>query len=98
MTPKSQPRETSPLLPKPTNTTAQWNALSNDVVPETADAPLRDEDVERQSVNDDSVQHQGLPEVRKRMKYIFPALAIGVSTPSVHLKRTLSLTTSTRSS
>ncbi|KAJ4358887.1 hypothetical protein N0V95_002667 [Ascochyta clinopodiicola] len=35
-------------------------------------------DLERQPSNGDSFKHQGLPEVRKRMKYIFPAIAIGV--------------------
>ncbi|KAH7406206.1 major facilitator superfamily domain-containing protein [Phaeosphaeria sp. MPI-PUGE-AT-0046c] len=35
-------------------------------------------DIERQISNGDSIKHLGLPEVRKRMKYIFPAIAIGV--------------------
>ncbi|KAF2032176.1 MFS general substrate transporter [Setomelanomma holmii] len=35
-------------------------------------------DIERQTSNGDSSKHQGLPEVKKRMKYIFPAIAIGV--------------------
>lgn len=35
-------------------------------------------DIERQITNGDSHKHQGSPEMRKRMKYIFPAIAIGV--------------------
>lgn len=36
-------------------------------------------DLERQVSNGETFKHQGLPDVRKRMKYIFPAIAIGVS-------------------
>ena len=37
-------------------------------------------EVERQVSDDDpSKQYQGMPEVKQRLKYIFPALAIGVS-------------------
>ncbi|CAI6335953.1 unnamed protein product [Periconia digitata] len=37
-------------------------------------------DIERQISNDsrNSIKFQGMPEVKKRMKYIFPAIAIGV--------------------
>lgn len=37
-------------------------------------------DIERQASNGDGdmAKHQGLPEVRARMKYIFPAIAVGV--------------------
>lgn len=35
-------------------------------------------DTEQQLSNSDTSKHQGLPEVRARMKYIFPAIAIGV--------------------
>lgn len=34
--------------------------------------------LEGQDGTDDQSKHQGLPEVMKRMKYIFPAVAIGV--------------------
>lgn len=37
------------------------------------------EDIERQVSNGDAHKHQGLPEVMKSMKFIFPAIAIGVS-------------------
>jgi hypothetical protein len=36
--------------------------------------------VERRASNGDTSKHQGMPEVKKRMKYIFPAVAIGVCT------------------
>jgi len=78
--------ETSPLLPKPaSNDTTQIDS-SNDVAPEAADFHTNEEqdggDIERQISNGDSSKHQGLPEVKKRMKYIFPAIAIGVSRTS----------------
>ncbi|EUC34710.1 hypothetical protein COCCADRAFT_3916 [Bipolaris zeicola 26-R-13] len=40
--------------------------------------PDHERDIEQQASHGDSFKHQGLREVRKRMKYIFPALAIGV--------------------
>jgi hypothetical protein len=77
----SQPSETSPLLPKP-NDNAQAAVPVTDVASPDA-APLVEDqqdggDVERQTSNGDSVKHQGLPEVKKKLKYIFPAIAIGV--------------------
>jgi len=39
-----------------------------------------DEDEERQDAqNERAVQYEGLPEVKKQLKYILPAIAIGVS-------------------
>ncbi|KAF2691722.1 MFS general substrate transporter [Lentithecium fluviatile CBS 122367] len=35
-------------------------------------------DIERQDSNEEPSKHQGMPEVKKRMKYIFPAVCIGV--------------------
>ena len=38
------------------------------------------DNVERQEdAVEDAVQHQGMPEVRKQLKYILPAIAVGVS-------------------
>jgi hypothetical protein len=34
--------------------------------------------IEGQSSNGDVPKHQGMPEVKRRMKYIFPAIAVGV--------------------
>ena len=84
----STPTETSPLLPKPhQEQSAHPIDPSNGLVPEGADpyedrdeAPEEDGgDIERQVSNGDGSKHQGLPEVKRRMKYIFPAIAIGVS-------------------
>jgi hypothetical protein len=79
----SRPSETSPLLPKPDDN-AHCNDPVDNVAPISAHTPDGNEqdggDIERQVSNGDSFKHQGLPEVRKRMKYIFPAIAIGVST------------------
>ncbi|KAF9699135.1 hypothetical protein EKO04_003233 [Ascochyta lentis] len=78
---RPEPTETSPLL------TAQDQTVFVDPGNGIAPAPYEETDVEddetggdleRQPSNGDSFKHQGLPEVRKRMKYIFPAIAIGV--------------------
>jgi hypothetical protein len=62
------PTETSPLL-DPESQIAEHNiAGSND-----------GSDSRRRSSNGDATNHQGLPEVKRRMKYIFPAVAVGVS-------------------
>jgi hypothetical protein len=66
---KQEPTETSPLLqpqdPEP---------LPNTITDEADGGEL-----ERQPSNGDSFKHQGLPDIKKRLKYIFPAIAIGVS-------------------
>jgi hypothetical protein len=71
----TEPRETSPLLPKPNASTPATDEDSS-----TAPNPLTEDggDIERQTSNGTASKHQGLPEVRARMKYIFPAIAIGV--------------------
>ena len=88
----SQPTEASPLLPKPdplSEIPPHPVDLSAGLVPEGAD-PYENEQhndeaedggiVERQVSNNDRLkQYEGLPEVRKKMKYIIPAVAIGVS-------------------
>ncbi len=93
--PKGAPTETSPLLPKPgrhaiaqlvtLGTEAEANNLAADGVvndvPDSAKVVLAGgEEVERQVSNEGrQKQYEGMPEVRKRMKYILPAMAIGVS-------------------
>lgn len=87
----SQPTETSLLLPKPDHLSEippHPVDLSAGLVPGGAD-PYENEhndeaedggDIERQVSNNDRLrQYEGLPEVRKKMKYIIPAVAIGVS-------------------
>lgn len=81
---RPEPIETSPLLGKPNG---QIVNAGDGIAPAEAEAydetDVEDngdeEDLERQPSNGESFKHQGLPEVRKRMKYIFPAIAIGVS-------------------
>ena len=69
------PRETSPLLPKPHASTIPTDEDNSSAPnPQTEDGG----DMERQTSNGTASKHQGLPEVRARMKYIFPAIAIGV--------------------
>lgn len=81
---RPEPTETSPLLGKPNDQIADPGDGLATVVPEPYDeTDVEDNDdepdLERQSSNGEAFKHQGLPEVRKRMKYIFPAIAIGVS-------------------
>lgn len=81
----SIPTETSPLLSKPDPGLAQ--IAPEPIAQETEDEIDNDEhyaaddggDIERQITNESHSDFQGLPDVQKRMWYIFPALAIGVS-------------------
>lgn len=87
-TSRQGPTETSPLLGKQaqngpsTGSTLEAAPIEPDIHDDTDVEGDGDEaDLERQPSNGESFKHQGLPEVRKRMKYIFPAIAIGVSRP-----------------
>jgi hypothetical protein len=87
-----QPTETSPLLPK-TDSHEQTSRHpidpSGGIVPDGAD-PYQQEDedddedggdVERQTShtsNGQSRRFEGMPEVKKQMKWLFPAMGIGV--------------------
>ncbi|KAF2270942.1 vacuolar basic amino acid transporter 2 [Lojkania enalia] len=81
------PTETSPLLPKSDPPSVHPIDPSNGIVPE-GDNPHEDRggldresddgDIERQVGDGDISKHKGLPDVKRRMKYIFPAIAIGV--------------------
>lgn len=79
------PTETSPLLSAPDNTPdhiASTTYLGNGTIQEEDNNEIENTeggDLERQISNGDTAaKSQGLPEVRSRMKYIFPALAVGV--------------------
>lgn len=79
MTPKSSPSETSPLLAGHENGFAKANGLVGDS--SIADAtPSLGPDIERRSSRDSArdAQFAGMPEVRKRLKYIVPTISIGV--------------------
>lgn len=79
---RRQATETSPLLgkqgPKPTDPSdgiVPDSAVTNGVIPEGEDGG----DLERQtSLEERQKQYEGQPEMRKKMKVIFPALTIGV--------------------
>lgn len=81
----SGPTETSPLLSRADRGLEQVDPEPIDAGTESLDEDddLDDGqdggDVERQISNQSVVKYQGMPEVKKRMKYIFPAIAIGVS-------------------
>jgi len=77
--------ETSPLLRKPTHDDVHVIATESGITTGNETGNTEDGgDVERQiSRNGDTFKHQGMPELKKRMKYIFPAIAIGVSHPKI---------------
>ena len=80
-----EPTETSPLLGKP-DQNEQILASGAGTLPtgpelHDAEEDGAEADLERQPSNGENFKHEGLPEVKKRMKYIFPAIAIGVSCP-----------------
>lgn len=81
-----EPSETSPLLAKPA-TAAPASAVGVDGIHTHGDAAnghvngtgKSGDDEERQDGNGAGPQpYRGMPEVRKQLKYILPALAIGV--------------------
>jgi hypothetical protein len=80
--PADGPTETSPLLPEsptaflepgdaPEGPLASING-NYKVIPGEEDEERQDAQCER------AVQYEGLPEVKKQLKYILPAIAIGV--------------------
>ncbi|THZ08778.1 MFS general substrate transporter [Aureobasidium pullulans] len=79
---RRQATETSPLLGKqgpkpidPSDGIVPDSAVTNGVIPEGEDGG----DLERQtSLEERQKQYEGQPEMRKKMKVIFPALTIGV--------------------
>lgn len=82
---QTEATETSPLLGKP-DQNEQILASGAGILPDgpelhDAEEDGAEPDLERQPSNGENFKHEGLPEVKKRMKYIFPAIAIGVSWP-----------------
>lgn len=79
----NEPTETSPLLKNSNHTESDAdNAVepSVGVVPEGPVAAQQDgAALERQDTNEDRKrQYEGLPDVKRRMKIMFPALSVGV--------------------
>jgi hypothetical protein len=82
-----QPTETSPLLPRSDQQNTEIATppidASSGIAPEGAEvhdatSAIDGGDLERHASNGETSRHVGMPEVKKRMKYIFPAVAIGV--------------------
>ena len=79
------PTETSPLLAKPANVLpepgdAPIGALptGNGVNGHAYGGLKSDDDGESQGDPDRETQYEGMPEVKAKLKYIMPAIAIGV--------------------
>ena len=78
--------ETSPLLGKTSSILSDPGDALNGVPPSTAETnghrseqakPAEDEESHRRE--DRTPQYEGMPEVKKKLKYILPAIGIGVS-------------------
>lgn len=74
------PSETTPLLTPQENGSA-YESTSNAALATVNGVRGRDEETPKDDNLDSSrtTQFQGLPDARKRLKYIVPAVAIGVS-------------------
>ena len=80
----ASPTETSPLLATPTNPLPEPGDAPNGVLANgTANGVVKPgDDEERQAgAGDRTPQYEGMPEVKKQLKYIVPAIAIGVWHP-----------------
>lgn len=82
---EGEPTETSPLLSKSAADAKNiledpnGNVTTTTANDETEEGAVHGAEVERQVSRDGrSKQYEGLPDIRKRLKYMFPALAIGV--------------------
>jgi predicted MFS family arabinose efflux permease len=80
---QNQPSETSPLLRNSNKNPASYVESGESVVGPLPNGAADQNngingDPERQAVNSDANQLKGLPEVRKQLKYILPAMSIGV--------------------
>jgi len=81
-----EPTETSPLLKKPSSPTVKATDISSDLsTNDSTSNGSANRDCEREPGRDeenvednDSVLRKGLPEMHMKLKYIIPALAIGV--------------------
>ncbi|MCJ1240294.1 hypothetical protein MMC14_008294 [Varicellaria rhodocarpa] len=84
--PSNEPSEISPLLPKPVqavetgDTPAGPHPSGSEIVRHINDI-AKSNDVEGQDGTENgkvATQYQGMPDVKKRLKYIVPAVAIGI--------------------
>ena len=85
MTAGDAPSETSPLLPKSTVAGSEPVNAPNGLLQKKsgtdgrAEEDIKSVDEEQAQRNGKDSEYKGLPEVKARIKYIMPALAIGVS-------------------
>ena len=84
MTADDAPSETSPLLPKLTVVSPEPANAPNGTLQSASDTDghaeedVKPVDEEQAHRNEDDSEYKGLPEVKARLKFIVPALAIGV--------------------
>lgn len=86
MTIENAPSENSPLLPKrtdliPESAQAPTRIAPNEVIADghvEEDTTSIDEEQGQSNGEDGNKEHQGLPQVKTQLRYIVPAVAIGV--------------------
>ena len=90
-----EPTESSPLFPGSSTVAFQSDVSPDGISPNSsrhAKAQLGGADEERSDPQSErGIQYEGLPEVRKQLKYIVPAIAIGVRPPTQYSTRLGSL-------
>ena len=80
----NEPSETSPLLSNPIESALEPGDAPNGVLPSGngpngyANGIVRPDVEEGSQVGERNVPYQGMPEVKKNLKYIVPSVAIGV--------------------
>lgn len=87
----SSPNETSPLLTNPVKGSVESDSISNhdsedgnndNVLPNGPSKRRIDEESQEEEASRET-QYEGLPEVKKQLKFILPAIAIGVRRRSI---------------
>lgn len=82
----ASPNETSPLLAKPVESSVDSDSISNhdsedrsngNGLPSGPSRRIIDEESQGEDASRET-QYKGLPEVKKQLKFILPAVAIGV--------------------
>ncbi|KAL8936655.1 MAG: hypothetical protein Q9211_004078 [Gyalolechia sp. 1 TL-2023] len=78
----NEPTEASPLLPKPSDTLSEARDAPNGALPDVSGTDGQTNGAVKQGDDEESQDHvteyQGMPEVKAKLKYILPAIAIGI--------------------
>ena len=78
-----KPTESSPLLPESSTVARVRQTSPNGILPDSNShvkaVPEEDNEERIDAQSERAPHYEGLPEVRKQLKYIVPAIAIGVS-------------------